>query len=76
MYPFFRGFLVGLAVGAAVGLLMSPHKGVENRALARRQFEQAVAAGQKAAQEQDERLRARFRQQIGLGEGEEEPAQS
>jgi len=74
MHPFLKGLLVGLAVGAAVGLLMAPHKGAENRELVRQRFQQAVESGQKAAQEQDERLRARFRQHISPAE-EKETAQ-
>lgn len=70
MHSFLKGLLVGAAVGAAVGLLLAPHKGAENRQLARRRFEQAVAAGRQAAQDQDERLRARFHQQIGRLEKE------
>ncbi len=71
MHPFLKGLLVGLALGAAVGLLMSPHKGAENRDMVHQRFQQAVAAGKKAALEQDERLRARFRQEIGLLEKKE-----
>lgn len=75
MHPFLKGLLVGLAAGAAVGLLLAPHKGTENRDLVRQRVQHAVAAGKKAAQEQDERLRARFHERIGLSE-EKEPSQS
>jgi gas vesicle protein len=75
MHPFLKGFLVGLALGAAAGLLMTPHKGPENRDSVRQRFQQAVAAGKKAAQEQDDLLRTRFRERIGRRE-EKESSQS
>lgn len=65
MHPFFKGFLPGLFVGAAIGLLLSPHKGQENREFVRLRIREAVEAGRRAAQEQDEHLRTRFRQTIG-----------
>jgi len=77
MHPFLKGLLIGLAAGAAAGLLLTPRKGVENREFVRARVQQALASGRQAAQEQDERLRARFRQAIGVGQGsEKEPEPS
>ena len=64
MHPFLKGFLVGLAAGAAAGLLLTPRKGMENRAWVRQRVQLAVETGQKAAQDQEERLRARFHESI------------
>ena len=75
MHPFVKGLFVGLVVGAAVGLLLSPRKGVENREFVRQRVQLAREAGKRATAEQDGRLRARFRQAIGVHD-EKEPAQS
>lgn len=65
MHPFWKGFLAGLLFGAAVALLLSPGKGEENRALLRQRFQEAQEAARKAAREQEEALRARYRRIIG-----------
>ena len=75
MHPFLKGLFVGLVVGAAVGLLLSPRKGVENREFVRQRVHLAREAGKRAAAEQDGQLRARYRQSIGVRD-EKEPAQS
>ena len=75
MHPFLKGFIVGLCAGAAVALLLSPRKGTENRDFVRQRVQRALEAGKQAASEQDERLRAHFRQVIGVHE-EKEPTQS
>ncbi|MGB9723228.1 MAG: YtxH domain-containing protein [Chloroflexia bacterium] len=70
MHPFWKGFLAGLLVGAAVALLLSPGKGEENRALLRQRFQEAREAARQAAQKQEEALRARYLHAIGAREQE------
>jgi len=74
MHPFLKGLVVGILTGAAVGLLVAPGKGTENREFVRLRVQQALAAGRQAAQEQDQHLRARFRQTISPVK-EKEPEQ-
>lgn len=71
MHPFFKGLIVGLLVGAAVGLFVTPRSGVENREFVRRRLQYAQEVGRRAARQQDERLRSRFRQAIGRREEQE-----
>lgn len=74
MPPFWKGFLTGLLFGAAVAILLSPGTGKENRTLLRQRFQEARDAARKAAREQEEALRARYRQIIGAPAEDQEKA--
>lgn len=72
MPSFWKGFLAGLFFGAAVAFILSPGTGKENRALLQQRFQEAQEAARKAAREQEEALRARYRHIIGApAEGQE-----
>jgi len=70
MPRFAKGFLVGLLCGAAAALLLTPRSGVENRALVSRRLREALEAGLRASEKQEQRMRARYRRSIGAA-GEE-----
>ncbi len=72
MPPFWKGFLAGLIIGAAVALLVSPGTGEENRALLRQRLQEAREAARQAARQREDALRARYRSLVGAqAEGQE-----
>ncbi len=63
-----KGFFCGFVCGAVAGWLLSPGRDEQGRSLLRQRVGEAIQAARQARLEHQERLLARYRQGIGLGE--------
>ncbi len=57
---FLAGLVLGAVVGGAVALLLAPRPGSETQAILRRQIEEVVEEGRRAAAERRAELEAQF----------------